>query len=111
MYMLPSDTILLMENRQGFNNKILVSEHGFKICVNKLVNLVPTVPKEVSKKALKETTAPKGASKTVSKAASKSQPITLPYKERVLLQEQKDEIMTVSVLLTATSLVFVYFFK
>ena len=54
--MLPSNMVLLMGNRRGFNNKILVSEHGFKIDVNKLVNLVP--PKEAFK------TAPKEASKT-----------------------------------------------
>ena len=35
-----SNMVLLMGNRRGFNNKILVSEHGFKIGVNKLVNLI-----------------------------------------------------------------------
>ena len=60
--MLPSNMIFLAmgDNRRDFNNKILVSEHGFKIGVNKLVNLVsvPTASK----------TAPK---ELVSKAASK----------------------------------------
>ena len=34
-----SNMVLAMGDRTGFNNKILVSEHGFKIGVNKLVNL------------------------------------------------------------------------
>ena len=34
MYMLPSNMVLAMGDRTGFNNKILVSEHGFKIGVN-----------------------------------------------------------------------------
>ena len=42
VYMLPSNMIFAMGVRTGFNNKILVSEHGFKIGVNKLVNLVST---------------------------------------------------------------------
>ena len=56
--------VLLMGDRTGFNNKILVSEHGFKIGVNKLVN--STASKEFktarSKEAFK--TAPKEAFKT-----------------------------------------------
>ena len=55
--MLSSSTVLLMGNRRGFYNKILVSKDGFKIGVNKLVNLV-SVPK-TSK------TAPKESSKTI----------------------------------------------
>ena len=39
VYMLPSHMLLLMGNRRGFNNKILESEHGFKIGVNKLQRL------------------------------------------------------------------------
>ena len=68
VYMLPSNMVLLMGNRRGFNNKILVSEHGFKIGVNKLVNLVvfKTAPKEVFK------TAPKEASKTAFKTAKEA---------------------------------------
>ena len=58
VYMLRVIWFLTMGDRTGFNNKILVSEHGFKIGVNKLVNLVsvPTAaskmaaPKEVSNK-------------------------------------------------------------
>ena len=49
VYMLPSNMVLAMGNRTGFNNKILVSEHGFKIGVNKLVNQ----PKEAFKTASK----------------------------------------------------------
>ena len=41
VYMLPSNMVLAMGDRTGFNNKILVSEHGFKIGVNKLVNSGP----------------------------------------------------------------------
>ena len=57
--------LLAMGNRTGFNNKILVSEHGFKIGVNKLVNQ----PKEAFKTAPKEVfkTAPKEAFKTAPK--------------------------------------------
>ena len=74
--------VLFMGNRRRFNNKILVSECGFKIGVNKLVNLVPpkegskTAPKEAFKTASKETsktafnTAPKEALKTAPKEAS-----------------------------------------
>ena len=45
--MLLSNMVLAMGDRTGFNNKILVSKHGFKIGVNKLVNLVsvPTASK------------------------------------------------------------------
>ena len=92
VYMLPSNMVLVMGNRRGFNNKILVSEHGFKIGVNKLVNF----------------TAFKTALKEVSKVAKTT---TLSYEERVLSQEHKDEMIDVSVLLIGTSLVFFYFFK
>ena len=51
-----------MGNKRGFNNKILVSEHGFKIGVNKLVNSTAfkTVPKEAFKTA-SNTTVPKAS--------------------------------------------------
>ena len=47
VYMLPSNMVLLMGNRQGFNNNILVSDSSFKLGVNKPVNLVsvPTASK------------------------------------------------------------------
>ena len=45
--------VLAMGDKTGFNNKILVSEHGFKIGVNKLVNSTAskTAPKETFKTA------------------------------------------------------------
>ena len=110
MYMLSSNAVLEMGDRTGFNNKVLISENGFKIGVNINVNLVsvPTVskmttPKEVSK------TAPKATSKVV----SKSQPTTsrLSHEEHVLSKEHRDEMMAVSVLLIGTSLVFFHFFQ
>ena len=65
VYMLPSNMVLAMGNKSSFNNKILVSEHGFKIGVNKLVNS----PKEGFKTASKEVfkRAPKEVFKTVPK--------------------------------------------
>ena len=47
VYMLPSNMVLAMGNKTGFNNKILVSDQGFKIGVNRLIN------KEASKTAPK----------------------------------------------------------
>ena len=107
VYMLPSNMVLLMGNRKGFNNKILVFEHGFKIGINKFVNQ----PKEACKAAPRE--ASKRASKEAFKRVPKevTAPKTLPHEERVLSQEHSDEMMAVSVLLIGTSLVFLYFFK
>ena len=69
VYMLPSNMVLLIGNRQGFNSKILVSEHGFKIGVNRLVNS----PKEASKEMFKTTSkeAPKEAFKKASEKTFK----------------------------------------
>ena len=97
--MLPSNMVLLMGNRFDFNNKILVSEHGCKIGVNKSVNSTAskTVPKEAFKTARKE--------------VFKRAPKTLSYEERVLSQKHSDKMMTISILLIGTSLVFLYFLK
>ena len=66
VYMLPSNMVLAMGNKIGFNNKILVSDQGFKIGVNRLIN------KEASKVAsMTAPTAPKVTAK-------------LPHGERVL---------------------------
>ena len=69
VYMMPINMFLLMGNRRDFNNKILVSEHDFKIGVNKLVNSLKdafkTVPKEAFKTAFK--TVPKQGNGGVSK--------------------------------------------
>ena len=118
VYMLPSNMVLAMGNKTGFNNKILVSEHNFKIGVNKLVNqpkeAFKTVPREafktVSKEAFKRASkeafkrAPKEAFKRAPKEVTASK--TLPHEERVLSQEHSDEMMAISVLLIGTSLVF-----
>ena len=70
IHILPSNMVLATENRAGFNIKILVSEHLFKIGMIKLVNLVP--PKEAFK------TAPKEAFKTAPKEVSKEAFNTAP---------------------------------
>ena len=91
VYMLPSNMVLAMGNKTGFNNKILVSDQGFKIGVNRLINKV--------------------VSKVTSKVAHKVIEKPLPHGERVLSREHNDEMIVVSVLLIGTSLVFFYFFK
>ena len=49
-YMLPSNMVLAMGNKTGFNNKILVSDQGFKIGINRLINkTAPTASKVVYK--------------------------------------------------------------
>ena len=103
VYMLPSNMVLAMGNKTGFNNKILVSDQGFKIGVNRLINkeASKTSPKEAFKKV------PKEVFKTVSKEMFQ----TLPHGERVLLREHNDEMIVVSVLLSSTSIIFFYFFK
>ena len=101
VYMLPSYMILSMRNKTGFNNKILVSDQGFKIGVNRFIN------KEASKTA---PTASKQASKEASKVASKVIE-KLPHRERVLSREHNDEMIVVSVLLISTPIIFFYFFK
>ena len=97
--MLPSNMVLAMGKTTGFNNKILVSDQGFKIGVNRLIN--KEASKEVFIRVSKTTlTAPKAAST-----------VKLPHGERVLSKQHQDEMITLSVLLITTSLVFFYFFK
>ena len=91
VYMLPSNMILSMRNKTGFNNKILVSDQGFKIGVNRLINK----------------TAPKVTHKVAPKVIEKP----LPHGERVFSREHNDEMIAVSVLLISTSIIFFYFFK
>ena len=93
VYMLPSNVILAMGNKTGFNNKILVSDQGFEIGVNRLINKV------ASKVAFKTTPT---ASKVIEK---------LPHEERVSSREHNDEMIVVSVLLISTSIILFYFFK
>ena len=89
-----------MRNKRDFNNKIVVSEHGFNIGVNVNVNLV-SVPTESIRTAPKEVpkTASKTTSKTLSKVAFKAHPTTskLPHEKCVLSKKQRDELMPVSI--------------
>ena len=84
-----------------------MSEHGFCIGLNKLVNSTTSrtepkvAPKRASKKAFK--TVPKNASNKTSKM--------LPYEECALSKQHQDEMIAVSVLLIGTSLVFFFLFK
>ena len=89
VYMLPSNMVLAMGNKTGFNSKILVSDQGFKIGVSRFIN------KEASKTA---PTAPKVIEK-------------FPHGERVLSREHNDEMIVVSVLFISTSIIFFYFLK
>ena len=86
VYMLPSNMVLAMGNKTGFNNKILVLDQGFKIGVNRLMN--KEASKIVSKTAPTVPTAP-----TAPKVTEK-----LPHGERVLSREHNDEMIVVSVL-------------
>ena len=107
VYMLPSNMILSMRNKTGFNNKILVSDQGFKIGVNRLINKEAT--KDAPKYAPKDV--PKDMPKVMYKVAHKVIEKPLPHGERVFSREHNDEMITLSVLLISTSIIFFYFFK
>ena len=96
IYMLPSNLNLSIGKKEGYNNKILVSNTDMKIGSNRDINRdrkkIPDVPKAVI-------------------SADRHEPaeITIPHNLKILTKRRNDEKLAITLLIVGTGLITCHF--